>query len=316
MTVQIGCFDGYSNDAMSNALIKPFMHGKNPVNSNGYRHSLSNWKGMLVEPVFMKRLKSNYKTFAEQVDLSLSNLYFVDKVVVPENYVSKNGSCKFYKVPSKSKTCSSRLHWLPQISSFNETQLKMLFKDKYNDCVVTKNVPCVDFQSLVLQWPLSHGLRRRISTVTGKTELCCSSEAQRDSKYGRLACGTKSIKYDLLQHRDNTNRKILLPFIDLLLIDTEGSDGDIVRMVLSQLCQQLWPAVIVYEDKVMRYNGNDANGIIKLLDEHGYYVLFVGEDVIALRSGYRNTKILKDIMIFLSENVPEKCCDNVSIVHS
>jgi hypothetical protein len=82
---------------------------------------------------------------------------------------------------------------------------------------------------------------------------------------------------------------------DVLIIDTEGFDGNVVYMTLRELCSDIWPTIIIYEDKVLRPNqdeeGEDydteaADNVIDFLEQHGYYVLLLGEDVIALRVGY------------------------------
>lgn len=80
---------------------------------------------------------------------------------------------------------------------------------------------------------------------------------------------------------------------DVFIIDAEGYDGNIIYMTLQELCPQLWPTIIIYEDKVLRrmhYPDNviteEADSVIDFLEQHGYYVLLLGEDVIALRVGY------------------------------
>lgn len=99
---------------------------------------------------------------------------------------------------------------------------------------------------------------------------------------------------------------------DVFIIDTEGFDGNVIFMTLKELCPSLWPTIIIYEDKIMRTSSRtdnvvhrasthaveneeeeietddteEADNVIDFLEQHGYYVLLLGEDAIALRVGY------------------------------
>jgi hypothetical protein len=92
---------------------------------------------------------------------------------------------------------------------------------------------------------------------------------------------------------------------DILIIDAEGFDGNVIYMTLRELCSSLWPTIIIYEDKVLRSKSQpdnsldhieeaeeeerdteEADNVIDFLEQHGYYVLLLGEDAIALRVGY------------------------------
>ena len=74
-------------------------------------------------------------------------------------------------------------------------------------------------------------------------------------------------------------------------------------MTLKELCPEIWPSIILYEDKELRFasknynNDNNmdddehpdtevADSVIDFLEQRGYYVLLFGDNAIALRVGY------------------------------
>ena len=95
---------------------------------------------------------------------------------------------------------------------------------------------------------------------------------------------------------------------DILLLNGRGNENIIIYMTLRDLCSTLWPTIIIYEDKILRNSRSvstipgkilepvesgehvldteTADNVIDFLEQHGYYVLLVGENVVALRVGY------------------------------
>ena len=95
---------------------------------------------------------------------------------------------------------------------------------------------------------------------------------------------------------------------DILLLNGRGNENIIIYMTLRDLCSTLWPTIIIYEDKFLRNSRSVSNipgeilepvesgehvldtetadNVIDFLEQNGYYVLLVGENVVALRVGY------------------------------
>lgn len=69
--------------------------------------------------------------------------------------------------------------------------------------------------------------------------------------------------------------------LNLLITDTEGFDGEIVTEFLTVTR----PEIIIYEHKVMSVDDN--NTMFVLLEEYSYEYMIIGEDVLAVRSGYQ-----------------------------
>mmetsp|Transcript_10018 Transcript_10018/g.15146 ORF Transcript_10018/g.15146 Transcript_10018/m.15146 type:complete len:438 (-) Transcript_10018:153-1466(-) len=287
-TIQIGCLDGISNDPFFKAVIRPHVPRSKPERGQWEAYSLAKWRGTLVEPAFMSSLNSTYQDVQNYTDLQLEQLHFISAAVSDPLSISSDGFCSFYKVNTEHKKCAFKRTWYKQISGMRKEAYVKLFGDNYTYCVLEERVPCVTLgQVLKLGgYDVHHEtskLDTRIETYSGQHVgvWCLSSSGKQSSN---LSSRSSSLHHG---HIHSTR-------IDLLLVDVEGLDGDIVRSALNTLCPELWPAVIIYEDKVMRnYTSNyevedsgTADSVIEFLEQHGYYVMLAGEDAIAMRVGY------------------------------
>lgn len=269
VTVQYGCLDGRSNDPIYGALMKI-----QP------RYSLSNWEGILVEPAFMEKLKNTYQKFAVDYGLPLDQMHYAEGAInTPENIDSK-GQCHFYKVVPGGD-CPQKKEWFSQISGLSEKGLRGFFKNNFEKCVEDNQIRCWTPAQLLGE----HGfniVRDPVAKPVPFTKGKMSKSFEKNWRYsGSTYCLDKSKPGGLQK-------------IDLLVVDVEGYDGDLVKATLNELCPELWPSVILYEDKVVRYNSGqrhhkstvEADDIIEFLEDRGYYCMLNGEDVVALRVGY------------------------------
>ena len=266
-TIQIGCLDGRSNDPVFQAFVK--VHENNEILKRNnkqlhtkYAFSLVDWHGILVEPVSanMEKLRETYKKISKFSNLNLDNMYFVDKVIAEQKYVSKEGTCTFYDVlpVNMNAKCPYRKHtWLKQTSSLDNSSLKLLLKEDFNNCVETKQIPCTTVVKLLTEYgyPL---------TKVGRTSQYCTDDTTGGDRNAPRREG-----------------------IDMLLIDTEGNDGSIIRSYFDDLCMFLWPKMIIYEDKVIRNREFDrtrttiaADSLISYLEDKGYYIQLSGENAV------------------------------------
>lgn len=253
-TVQIGVMDGKSNDP----LYKAYLQGKEPI------FSMANWHSILVEPAFMQELKHTYETdvFVKS-DVIKKNVHFVEGAFNEASKITADGYCYFYKVKSHIEGCPLNKIWAPQISTLDQRGLQKFFKKDYDLCVDQLKVSC---------WTMGTLLKHSGYDV----ELMTKTDGS-----GKVWC--------VDANGDRNNNKI-----DILVVDAEGYDGMIVHTTLKETCPQLWPSIILYEDKVMRFNSKKAtnstegaDSVIEFLEGSGYYCFLLGEDVLCLRVGYK-----------------------------
>ena len=268
VTVQYGCLDGKSNDPIYGALMKQVP-----------RYNLTNWEGILVEPAFMEKLRKTYEMFSEKYGVLLSQMRFAEGAInTPEN-IDAEGKCHFYKVVPGGK-CPAKKEWMTQISGLSEKGLKGFFGKNFNKCVQDIQMTCWTPGQLLGE----HGYNVVRSTAASQIH---------DDK-GLIYGGNEKTLYNGDRYCLDRTKVGGLQKIDLLVVDVEGYDGDLVKATLNELCPELWPPVILYEDKVVRYNSGvrhhgstiEADEIIEFLENRGYYCMLNGEDVVALRIGY------------------------------
>ena len=253
-TVQIGVMDGKSNDPLYIA----YLNGKEPL------FSVANWHSILVEPAFMKELKHTYDTdvFVKS-DIKKKNVHFIEGAFNEASKISK-GKCHFYKVLSHAEGCPLKKTWAPQISTLDQRGLEKFFgHTNYPKCVHALSVSCWTMGTLLQN--AQYDIELRSKPEGSGQEWCVKPGSDHDKNK-----------------------------VDMLVVDAEGFDGMIVRTTLKETCPELWPSIILYEDKVVRYNSitatnssSGADSIIEFLEDHGYYCLIVGEDVLCMRVGYR-----------------------------
>lgn len=291
-TVQVGSFDGFSNDVFATTFLKPAAVASTPL-------SMSNWKGVLVEPVYMDRLRSTYGSYERNSDIDIANIKFIESVISNDCSTTDSGRkvSTFFKV-ERGRNCNSRNLWLDQISGLNESLLRAELKGKYTDCVTEHKLPCSTVIDL-----LKEALLERMDLELPSDRLCCSSVTANMDNSGRQKC--------TLPNRDGEIVFVPLPWIDAFIIDAEGADAAIVDMILTELCPALWPATIVYEDKVGRYHGLDMDGVLLKLAHSGYYTMLVGEDVIAIKTLNYYNKYFNQMTT--PKRYRQRCCRNVSI---
>ena len=247
-TVQIGCFDGKSNDPIYEAFVRPHVLPKRTF-SSPKNITLSDWKAILVEPIFMNALKSTYKEIYNATDALPCHFHFSSSIITDSEDNIKNGECTFYDVAPKHKTnCTNAKDWLKQISGTKGDFIRKTLQNKFDDCVEVKQVKCLTLPQLFNEAGIS-------ITKSKDTSLYCSNDP--------------------------------LARVDMLVVDTEGTDGMIVVNYLKTMCKQLWPVLILYEDKVMRYHNTvSADDTIRFLEKSGYYIQLTGEDALAYHVGY------------------------------
>jgi hypothetical protein len=268
VTVQYGCLDGKSNDPIYGALMKI-----EP------RYPLDNWEGILVEPAFMDKLKVTYTSFAETYGVVLDQMRYAEGAInTPEN-IDSEGKCHFYKVVPGGE-CPQKKEWMTQISGLSEKGLRGFFKKNFEKCVQDIQMRCWTPGQLLGE----HGFHMVHSTTTSPisyNKVLTAGSGDQSLYSGNVHCLDKSKQGGLQK-------------VDLLVVDVEGYDGELVKATLNELCPELWPAVILYEDKVVRYNSGvkhykstiEADDIIEFLEDRGYYCMLNGEDVVAMRIGY------------------------------
>lgn len=278
VTVQYGCLDGKSNDPIYGALMKI-----EP------RYPLDNWEAILVEPAFMDKLKHTYGDFADKYGLIPSQMRYAEGAInTPEN-IDSDGKCHFYKVVPGGE-CPQKKEWMTQISGLSEKGLRGFFKQNFEKCVRDIQMQCWTPGQLLAE----HGFRMQHSTVTAP--LAFDRTVLRSSARNEGA-GSEEPLYSGNVHcldRSQSGKGEGLQKVDLLVVDVEGYDGELVKATLNELCPELWPTVILYEDKVVRYNSGvrhhkstvEADDIIQFLERRGYYCMLNGEDVVAMRLGY------------------------------
>ena len=292
-TVQIGAYDGYRNDLFAAAFFKqPYSQ-------------MTNWNGVLIEPVpgHMELLKSNYRRFSNNsTTFNFSSQYFLETIISDQCVQDSLGRkvSPFYIVRRNTDTCNSPHEWLEQISGVHQTILSNELKEHFDDCTIKMSLRCASIVDLI--WEMLQG-RDAVVGAGMPTVLCCTednSQNIRQRNNCQFDCGGRT-------------KLISLPIVDVFLVDAEGSDDAIVRMILTKLCPALWPAIIIYEDKVGRYHNQDSNGLLKLLFDNDYYTILLGEDVIAIRVSYKNRFF--DQMTF-HNRYRQRCCRNKSIASS
>lgn len=292
VTVQYGCLDGKSNDPLYGALIK-----QEP------RYPLQNWEGILVEPAFMEKLKVTYNMFAEKYGVVLDQMHYAEGAInTPEN-IDGDGKCHFYKVVPGGE-CPQKKEWMTQISGLSEKGLRGFFNKNFEKCVQHIQMRCWTPGQLLGE----HGFHMQHSTTT--------SPISYDKGRGVVA-GSGHVKgqekplYSGNVHCLDKTKQGGLQKIDLLVVDVEGYDGELVMSTLNELCPELWPTVILYEDKVVRYNSGvrhhkstiEADDIIEFLEDRGYYCMLNGEDVVALRIGYSVKDLVHSTELALHKNL-------------
>jgi hypothetical protein len=274
VTVQYGCLDGKSNDPIYGALMK-----MEP------RYPLDNWEAILVEPAFMEKLKKTYTQFSDAYGVVQSQMHYAEGAInTPEN-IDAAGKCHFYKVVPGGE-CPQKKEWMTQISGLSEKGLRGFFKKNFEKCVQDIQMRCWTPGQLLGEY----GFDMVHSTTTSPIHYDKSLSA---------GSGEKSLYSVNVHCLDKTKQgqgqgQGGLTKIDLLVVDVEGYDGELVKATLNELCPELWPSVILYEDKVVRYNSGvrhhkstvEADDIIEFLENRGYYCMLNGEDVVALRIGY------------------------------
>ena len=292
VTVQIGAYDGYSNDPFSWAF---FRGSPAPIAAHA-GGPMANWVGVLVEPLYTEQLQRTYEGY-DAFGVNMSQLKFVRSVISDRCQMNNRGDkyTKFFKVQYSKDRCPFDKPWLQQISGSNETLLRLEFRDKYADCVKELVLPCQSVADL---------LGATLGVPSRARPLCCLRPTDPGARVGRQQCGLSS------RHSSAT---VSLPWIDVVVIDAEGSDGAVVNMLLSELCPTLWPAAIVFEDKVARYHGFDANAVLERLRSSGYYVMLVGEDAMALRID-KDNKIFNNMTV-QRRRQPSISDRKTSIVH-
>eukprot|EP00603_Paraphysomonas_imperforata_P005865 CAMPEP_0114424956 /NCGR_PEP_ID=MMETSP0103-20121206/6972_1 /TAXON_ID=37642 ORGANISM="Paraphysomonas imperforata, Strain PA2" /NCGR_SAMPLE_ID=MMETSP0103 /ASSEMBLY_ACC=CAM_ASM_000201 /LENGTH=389 /DNA_ID=CAMNT_0001593747 /DNA_START=189 /DNA_END=1358 /DNA_ORIENTATION=- len=267
VTVQYGCLDGKSNDPIYGALMK-----LEP------RFDLKNWEGILVEPAFMDKLKKTYDMFSDTYGVDLEQMHYAEGAInTPEN-IDSQGKCHFYKVVPGGE-CPQKKEWMTQISGLSEKGLKGFFKKNFEKCVQDIQMRCWTPGQLLAE----HGFNMVRSTATAPLSF---------NKV--LTAGSEEKLYSGDVHCLDKTKQGGLQKMDLLVVDVEGYDGELVMATLNELCPELWPHVILYEDKVVRYNSGvkhhkstiEADNIIEFLENRGYYCMLNGEDVVAMRIGY------------------------------
>jgi len=272
--IQIGAMDGKTNDPLFHALYQPHL----PDTGRSIfwpPYSLDGVFATLVEPVHMKELKETYsKWSAKLADLHYENFRFVEKAINEDESINDEGNCVFYTVAD---TCPMKMKWLSQISGLDPAPMKKVFKEKSDVCIQENTLPCVTISGLLVD--SGHNITAQLSPSSRQQQWCHPI------------------------HTENSK-----PMADVLVVDAEGFDGQVLTMVLKDLCPALWPAIIIYEDKILRESSRETNfvrseinintldddvldteeadNMIDFLEQRGYYVLLVGEDVMALRVGY------------------------------
>lgn len=285
VTVQYGCLDGRSNDPLYGALIK-----------QPPQYSLSNWHGILVEPAFMDKLKLTYGSFAAINGVMLEQMKFAEGAINTPQNIDTEGMCHFYKVVPGGE-CPLKKEWVSQISGLSENGLRGFFKQNFDQCVQDIRMRCWTPGQLLSE----HGFNMIRSTAVSPFNFDKGSLS-----FGEEKTFYNGDKYCLDKSKLGGFRKI-----DLLVVDVEGYDGDLVMSTLNELCPELWPAAILYEDKVMRYNSKvkhhdstvEADNIIEFLESRGYYCMLNGEDVIAMRIGYAVKDLVHATQFRLHKNL-------------
>ena len=268
VTVQYGCLDGKSNDPIYGALMKI-----EP------RYPLQNWEGILVEPAFMEKLQKTYTGFADTYGVVLDQMHYAEGAINTPEHIDSAGKCHFYKVVPGGE-CPQKKEWMTQISGLSEKGLRGFFKKNFEKCVQDIQMRCWTPGQLLGE----HGFNMVHSTTTTPINF--------DRGVGVVA--EKTPLYSGNVHCLDKTKTGGLQKVDLLVVDVEGFDGELVMATLNELCPELWPSVILYEDKVVRYNSGvkhhkstiEADAIIEFLENRGYYCMLNGEDVVAMRIGY------------------------------
>lgn len=277
VTVQYGCLDGKSNDPVYGALMK-----LEP------RFSLNNWEAILVEPAFMTKLKKTYEEFANMYGVVPAQMRYAEGAInTPEN-IDSAGKCHFYKVVPGGE-CPQKKEWMAQISGLSEKGLRGFFKGNFEKCVEDNQIRCWTPGQLLGE----HGFHMQHSTATAPIALSAPQSSLLTQRAGAEARAEPSLYSGDVHCLDRT-RAGGLQKLDLLVVDVEGYDGELVKATLNELCPELWPAVILYEDKVVRFNSGvrhrrstiEADDVIEFLEDRGYYCMLNGEDVVAMRLGY------------------------------
>jgi hypothetical protein len=186
-------------------------------------------------------------------------LHFSEHAIVPAKQVGVDGKCTFYEVEQKDLCPYKEKTWLKQAGGTNVEPLRLILGPDFNHCVNTIEVPCISPATLLRNSGLELVFDENTSTHCLKESVSAADEAR----------------------------------VDILVVDVEGSDGAVINAYLEELCPKLWPAVILYEDKVMRgselHRSNTttlADSVVENLEGRGYYVHIIGEDVIGFRVGY------------------------------
>ena len=197
----------------------------------------------------MSALKKTYGEIYNATDAQPAHFHFSPSIITESEDNIKNGECTFYDVAPKHKTnCTNAQDWIKQISGTKGDFIRKTLQTKFNDCVEVRQIKCLTIPLLLKEAGFN------IQRVGDSGVFCTADAAAR---------------------------------VDMLVVDTEGTDGMIVINYLNSVCKQLWPPLILYEDKVMRYfNTVTADDTIRFLERAGYYLQLTGEDALAFRIGY------------------------------